>query len=257
MFLGGRYCKCNDTAPNMIIGNKITRFSSLASTNDYAKLVLSTLQEGTVIIADRQIAGKGRCHRYWFSPHGGLWFSVILKPKNQSITSLLIGVVLCDVLKTLAVEPRIKWPNDILINSKKVAGVLIEIVQDTVIVGIGLNVNVVVFPGSLDAKATSLLLETGRKFDKEKILHCIIREIEKRYTMIEENGTKILLNDWCRYSDTIGRYVTVQMPQCTVEGKALSINEDGALVVKTADGSVQTIIAGDCTVWNGAEHIQR
>jgi len=240
----------------MIIGNKITRFPSLTSTNDYAKSVLNTLQEGTVIIADKQIAGKGRCQRNWYSPDGGLWFSIILKPKNPSIVSLLIGVALCDVLKTFAIEPRIKWPNDILINSKKVAGVLTEIVQDTVIVGIGLNVNVSTFPDNLDKTATSLLRETGRKFDKEKILNCIINEIEKRFTVIEESNTQTLLNDWCRYSDTLGRYVTVHMPQCTVEGEALTINEDGALLVKTADGSVQTIIAGDCTVRNIAEHIQ-
>jgi BirA family biotin operon repressor/biotin-[acetyl-CoA-carboxylase] ligase len=239
----------------MII-NKILHFPSLTSTNDYAKSVLSTLHEGTVIIADRQIAGKGRYHRCWYSPHGGLWFSVILKPKNQSIVPLLIGVVLCDVLKTFAVEPRIKWPNDILINSKKVAGVLTEIVQDTIIVGIGLNVNVRTFPDNLDKTATSLLLETGRKFNKEKILNSIIKEIEKKFTVKQKSNTQTLLDDWRRYSDTLGRYVTIQMPQCTVEGKALSINEDGALLVKTADGSVQTIIAGDCTVRNIAEHIQ-
>jgi BirA family biotin operon repressor/biotin-[acetyl-CoA-carboxylase] ligase len=240
----------------MIIGNKITRFPSLTSTNDYAKSVITTLQEGTVIIADRQIAGKGRCQRHWYSPVGGLWFSIILKPKNQSIVSLLIGVALCDGLKAFTVEPHIKWPNDILVNSKKVAGVLTEIVQDTIVVGIGLNVNVRTFPDNLDKTATSLFLETGREFDKEKILNCILKEIEKRFTVTEEANTQTLLNDWCRYSDTIGRHVTIQTPQYTVEGEALDINEDGSLLVKRADGSVQTIIAGDCIVRNVAEHIR-
>ena len=238
----------------MIINKKL-HFSSLTSTNDYAKSVLNTLKEGTVIIADKQIAGKGRCQRYWYSPDGGLWFSIILKPKNPSIVSLLIGVALCDVLKTFAVKPRIKWPNDILINSKKAAGVLTEIIQDTVIVGIGLNVNIQIFPNNLDETATSLLLATGRQFDKEKILNRILEEIENRFIMIEKTTTRTLLDDWCRYSDTLGKYVTIQMPQRTVEGEALNINEDGALLVKTADGSVQTIIAGDCTVRNVVEHI--
>jgi BirA family biotin operon repressor/biotin-[acetyl-CoA-carboxylase] ligase len=232
----------------MIIGNKITRFASLTSTNDYAKSILNTLQEGAVIIADRQIAGKGRCQRHWYSPDGGLWFSIVLKPKNQYIASLLIGVALCDGLKVFAVEPRIKWPNDILINSKKVAGVLTEIVQDTIIVGIGVNVNISTFPHHLNKTATSLLLETGRRFDKEKILSCILKEIGKRLAAIEKTNTRTLLNDWCRYSDTLGRHVTVQMLECTIEGTALNINEDGALLVKKADGSIEKVIAGDCTI---------
>jgi BirA family biotin operon repressor/biotin-[acetyl-CoA-carboxylase] ligase len=234
----------------MIIGNKIIHFPSLTSTNDYAKSVLDTVQEGTVIVADRQIAGKGRCQRNWYSPDDGLWFSIILKPKNPSLVSLLIGVALCDALKIFDIEPRIKWPNDILINSKKVAGVLIEIERDIIIVGIGLNVNVRTFPNNLDEKATSLLLVTGTEFDKEKILNRVLREIENKYTMMEKNNALTLLNDCRRYSDTLGRYVTVQMPQCIVEGEALDIDENGALLVKTADGSVQTIIAGDCIVRN-------
>jgi BirA family biotin operon repressor/biotin-[acetyl-CoA-carboxylase] ligase len=232
----------------MFIGKKILRFKSLNSTNEYAKSIINTSQEGTVVTADEQIAGKGRFGRDWFSPRDGLWFSIILKPKKPSLVSLIIGIALCDSIKTLGLEPHIKWPNDIFINLKKVAGVLTEIEDNTIIVGIGLNLNIKVFPEYLKQKATSLTIEIGKGFNKERIFRSILENIEKRYGMLSKDMIKELLTDYRNYSIVLGKEVLVEMPNCKIEGEAIDIDEDGSLIVKTPDGAVQKVIAGNCTI---------
>lgn len=232
----------------MIIGSKLLHFSSLTSTNEYAKSIINTAKEGTVIIADKQIAGKGRFDRHWYSPDSGLWFSIILKPKKTSLFSLVIGIALCDALETIGMEPHIRWPNDILIRTKKVAGILTEVENDTIIVGVGLNVNVRTFPNNLKNNATSLILESGKSFEKKKVLGLILEKIENRYNMLKDNKIQALLNDWRRFSITLSRKVTVEMPHCVVQGEAIDIDEEGALLLKTEGGSIQKIIAGDCRI---------
>ena len=234
----------------MILGNPILHFTSLNSTNEYAKSILKTAQEGTVIIADEQIAGKGRFGKEWYSPKGGLWFSIILKPEKPTLSSLVSGIALCDALKTLGLGPKIKWPNDILIGSKKVAGILVEIENNTVIVGIGLNLNISTFPSDLKDNATSLFIETGKNFEKKRILNLILKKIKNRYKMMTDKKIKELLEDWRSYSITLGKKIKVQMPNRSIKGEAIDIDEDGALLVKLSNNSIQRIIAGTCTIQN-------
>ena len=110
----------------MHIGTKTYSFKELDSTNEFAK-TLKDADEGTLVIADRQTQGKGRIGRKWYSPEGGLWFSIILKPEDKTLPlQMVIGVAICDALKTLGINANLKWPNDVLIDTKKVAGILAE-----------------------------------------------------------------------------------------------------------------------------------
>jgi len=233
----------------MLIGNKILRFDILGSTNEYAKTIIDKAPEGIVIIAEEQRAGKGRLNKNWFSPQGGLWFSIILKPPKPNLVSIVIGIAVCDALKALGFSPKIKWPNDILIDSKKVAGILTEIENNMLIIGIGLNLNIKKFPNNFENTATSLMIEKdGKNMGKEKVLSLVLAKIEKRYQMLIDNKTGELLEVWRHYSMIIGKEVIAKMPNCQIEGKAVDIDEDGALLIKTANGSIQKIIAANCTI---------
>ena len=159
--------------------------------------------------------------------------------------SLAMGIGVCDVLNALGFKICIKWPNDILIGSKKIAGILTEIIDEAIIVGFGINLNIKTFPDDLKGKATSTMIESGENFTCQKILNLILENIEQRYIMTEHNIEK-LLDDWRHYSTTIGKKVQIEMPNSIIEGVAVDIDKDGALLVKTDGGVMQKIFAGDC-----------
>jgi BirA family biotin operon repressor/biotin-[acetyl-CoA-carboxylase] ligase len=231
-----------------LFGHKIIRLDTVDSTNRYAKTLIKKEQEGTIVLAYEQKAGKGRHGRDWYSPPGGLWFSIILRPERPRLFPHVAGIGVCDSLKDLGLKPGIKWPNDILINSRKVAGILIELEGDALIAGIGLDMNIESFPGHLADKVTSLMIETGMVGDREKMLWSILENIEKRYRMLEKNFIDELRLVWRQYSVVLGKEVCVTMPNRTIQGKALDIDEDGSLLIRLDDGSIQRVMAGDCII---------
>ena len=232
----------------MHIGTKIYSFKELDSTNEFSK-TLTNADEGTVVIADRQKQGKGRLGRNWYSPEEGLWFSIILKPKDKTLPlQMIIGVAVCDVLKTLGMNANLKWPNDVLIGTKKIVGILAENKDDTMILGIGLNLNIQEFPEEIKNTASSLFLETGHMFDKKETLELLFNKIEQKYRELEQGKIQELLNEWRNYSVTLGKLVEIKMPNEILQGKAVDIDKNGVLLLELPSGSIRKIFAGECSI---------
>ncbi len=241
-----------------MIGNKVYRFKELASTNEFAKGILKESPEGTLVIADKQTNGKGRLGKSWYSPEEGLWFSIILKPNNTlhnaryQLLSLLAGVAVCEAMSELGVRAKVKWPNDILINGKKVAGILAEFVDGIVILGMGINLNIKEFPEEIKPTATSLLLKKGRAFDRKEVLNRVLKKIKEKYELFVEARSpyphKKLLQEWRSYSDTFGKRISVNTPTGVLQGEMIDIDSDGALLLKVPSGNIEKIFAGECSL---------
>ena len=234
----------------MIIGSKFYRLSEVDSTNEYIKQLLKDAPEGTVVLADVQTAGKGRNGRHWYSPEGGLWMSVVLNYCDNSLMPLCAAVAVCEAFRPYDITLGIKWPNDILLNRKKVAGILTEIVGEKAILGIGINLNVRNFPGELADKASSILVETRKHLNAQVLYQDLCHSVDRNYQCLKETKIDELLEKWRDYTVMIGRDVRIELPDRIVTGKVLDIDQQGALLVLCADYSVEHIIAGDCTLLN-------
>ena len=240
------------------IGNRIYHFDEVNSTNEKANELAANVEEGTVIIAEKQKKGRGRFSREWFSPEGGVYVSVILKPKispiDASKMTLIAGIAVAKVIRKLGLDAKLKWPNDVLIYRKKVGGILtsINIKEDKIdyiIVGIGINANIDIsstFPKELQKNVTSLKEELKKEVSTEKIIEDILFEIEMNYETFKEGNFIYLLTEWKRVSDTIDKKVKIKMQTGVIKGKAVGVNKDGALMLKLEDGSLKNIIAGEC-----------
>ena len=234
----------------MIIGNKFYRFTEIDSTNEFIKQIMRDAPEGTVVLADAQTAGRGRMGRNWYSPEGGLWMSVLLNHSEDCLIPLIGGVAICESFEPFDVALQIKWPNDILLNRKKVAGILTEIIEDRVILGIGINLNVGQFPGDLGSKASSILIETKKHLRIQDLYNHLCKSIGRNYQLLKEERIDELLTKWRNYSIMPGRDVRIELPDRVVVGKALDVDRQGALIVMRADYGVEHIIAGDCRLLN-------
>jgi len=209
---------------------------------------------GTLILAEAQTKGKGRLGRTWFSPkYKGLYLSLILRPDmlpaQAPILTLLSAVSICEAIKeTAAIDTQIKWPNDILIGNKKLAGILTQIVAETdkidfVIVSAGINVNN--DKKSLISTATSLKEQKKEEVNRVGLLQEILRKIEVNYLLLERKGSASILEKWRRYNATLGRRVKVYCQHRHIEGEALDIDTDGALLVRKDNGITERVMAGD------------
>lgn len=243
-----------------ILGTKeIVHFSETDSTNLRAKILAAGgAPEGTVVIAEKQTMGRGRKGRGWFSPSGGgVYISLILRPtmppSEAPRITLVTGVAAAEALLSLTpLEAKIKWPNDILINGKKIAGILTEISTemdeiDYIVVGIGVNVNM---PAeSLDEeireKATSILIETGEPFSRVKLIRAFLEHFEARYEMLGRQGFNPIRRRWKELSDSLGKQVTVDMIGKTCVGELFDIDEEGVLILKDEHGEYHRIVSGD------------
>lgn len=212
--------------------------------------------EGTIVVAETQSGGRGRVGRQWSSPRGGIYFSVILrpdiKPGEALRLPLVAGIAAAQAIKRRTnLDPRLKWPNDILIDAKKVGGILTEMGAemdrlDWVIIGIGLNVNTPPdsFPEEVGGTATSLMEAGGKVIPRVKLLQDILTEFESLYGNLAKNGFEPLRERWKALSETIGADVVVTLPSGQVKGLAADIDSDGALLLQKDDGAVERIIAG-------------
>lgn len=242
------------------LGQVVHYFAEVASTNDIAKLLAADgVPEGTLVVADRQTAGRGRRGRAWTSPNGGLWLSVVLRPSvPPAEVALLTTVTAVAVARTLAstgLAPAIKWPNDILLTGRKVTGILVELNAEAdmvrwAVVGIGLNatVDVAEFPPETRQIATSVQAEMGHPVRKVQLLQQLLTTFDQTYAEWLEQGQAAILNDARRYSCTLGRQVRVSQGSDWVEGLALDLAEDGSLFLRLLDGQIRRLTAGDVSL---------
>ena len=245
-----------DQLHTSLIGHKLYHFESMSSTNDYAKKIAKKDEsEGTIIFADEQTGARGRKQRPWSSPKGGLWFSVILRPPIPPPEAMKVTMcAACALAKTLdkqmAVTPSIKWPNDILINDKKVCGILTELSAeiDTInylIIGIGLNVNNNL-PKELERVGTSLKKETKKTVKNLPLLVEILESLDRFYISLLNDDSEIIRKTWISYSSTIGSKVSIQTEKEKIIGKAIDLGINGELILQTSHGE-KKIITGDIT----------
>jgi BirA family transcriptional regulator, biotin operon repressor / biotin---[acetyl-CoA-carboxylase] ligase len=236
-------------------GKVVFAFESIDSTNTFAKsLSQNDAPHGTVIIADEQIAGRGRFQRHWVSTKGlNLLLSIILYPdfsiEKISLLPFVGALAVSDAIGSIVTPScECKWPNDILINRKKICGMLLESVGGKVILGIGLNVNQEIFLEELRNKATSLKLETGNEIDRAMLLRRILEEAEQRYEQLSRFPSRQIINDWKRKSLHFGKKITVLEHEFTYSATALDVADDGSLIIQTEDGLKKQLYTGDISL---------
>lgn len=244
-------------APGRVIGRDIQVFQETNSTNDVVeKLARDGVAEGVVVFAESQSKGRGRLGRKWISPTGeGLWFSVLLRPQlpPASATQLTIAAATA-VTRAIRLEtgllPQIKWPNDILLEGRKVVGILTELSAELdrvryVIIGIGVDVNIKEFPAELADSATSLAAAAGKNFIRAEIAAAILKELDADYARITHGEFSALAEEWERQCVTLGRRVQIHIGERTIAGRAESLDGDGALLLRTDYGHLERIVGGD------------
>jgi BirA family biotin operon repressor/biotin-[acetyl-CoA-carboxylase] ligase len=244
-----------------LVGKEIHHYMRVSSTQEAARgLAVEGAKEGTVVIAETQTRGKGRRGREWRSPAGGVYMSIILKPQinpaRTPLLTLLAGVVVAKVLRRLYnLKAELKWPNDVMVNNRKICGILTEMTAETeavnyCIVGIGINANVELahFPPEFRASTTSLKKELSAHVSRAELVRDLLNEIEQLYAVFRERGPAPILEEWKALTNTLGARVQVIGQTEVVKGRAVDVDQDGALIIKLADGSLKRIIAGDLSL---------
>ncbi|MGL5512664.1 MAG: biotin--[acetyl-CoA-carboxylase] ligase [Sporomusa sp.] len=244
-----------------VLGQEIYYFNEVDSTNNQAKkLAVDGCPEGTIVVAEAQGDGRGRLARSWFSPYGkGILLSVVLRPPFSPMEAAK-----CTLMAAVAVNRAIndvtgagcgiKWPNDILCQDRKVAGILTEMSAEIdainhIVIGIGINVNIDQqdFPSDIATTATSLAVACGRPVSRIKLLSVILTELEAVYTEVKKSGFELVLAAWRAQSLTLGKKVNVHGIDHNFSGEAVDIDDDGALLIKTPQG-IERVMAGDVSI---------
>ena len=245
-----------------VVGRDIRVFRETESTNDIVeKLARDGVAEGVVVFAESQTKGRGRLGRRWVSPPDkGLWFSILLRPDcaPQAVTQLTIAAAVSlarAVEQETGVRADIKWPNDLLIRGRKVAGILTELSAEVdhvkhVVIGIGMDVNLEAeeFPEELKGVATSLAVEAGRRVDRPALAAAILRELDRDYARVCQGGFSEVRDEWEKRCSTLGRNVAVSIGSRRIEGVAESLDPEGALLLRTQHGRLERITGGDVSL---------
>jgi BirA family biotin operon repressor/biotin-[acetyl-CoA-carboxylase] ligase len=245
-----------------IIGRDIRVFEETTSTNDVIeKFARDGAREGVVVFAESQTRGRGRLGRKWISPaHKGLWFSILLRPdlRPQETTQLTVASAIAlrrAIVSETNLPVEIKWPNDILIRGKKVAGILTELSAEVdrvkhIILGIGIDVNLDAneFPAELKKIATSLKIESGKMIDRAQLATTILHELDFDYARVGAGKFSEVAVEWEAHCATLGKNVTVQIGGRKIRGRAESLDDDGALILRTEHGRLERITGGDVTL---------
>lgn len=233
------------------IGREVCFYETTDSTNKQAK-INSHMPHGTLFVANNQTSGRGRMNRTWVSGDDGVWLSILLEPDitpdKVSLITLVMGLAVCDVIK----DSKIKWPNDIVLNNKKICGILTEMMfkdnkVECVVAGIGVNLNTEKFPEEIKEVATSLYLETKTKSSKTEFLADLCYSIEKYYSLFEMHGFKACVDEYKSRCVTLGRKVLISNSSDSFEAEAFDITNDGELLVKT-DNGIEKVISGEVSV---------
>ncbi|MNW25649.1 Bifunctional ligase/repressor BirA [compost metagenome] len=240
-------------------GQELRVLMTTASTQQVAmELAESGMAEGLTVLAEEQTGGRGRFGRKWFSPPGkGIWMSIILRPQQPlqytSQLTLLTGVAVCRAIRQCTgVQAEIKWPNDLLVNGRKLCGILLEsAVEDQrlryCIAGIGIDVNMETddYPEELKKLATSLRLESGKVINRTELIAAILSELESLYDLYAEQGFTPIASLWEALSASIGRRIRSVIRGETVEGTAMGLDTSGALLLRLDDGQVVPVFSGE------------
>lgn len=240
------------------IGKNIIHFDTIDSTNDYAKKIANEEEEGTVVISEEQTKGKGRIGRTWDSKKSeGIWMSIILKPNiiphKAPFLTLIAGASIIKSLNNLGINASIKWPNDIIINNKKICGILTELSSEIerinhIVLGIGINVKTMEFSQEICNIATSLYKE-GYNVSRVDLVQSILEEFEELYLEYINNNDKEKTLDICRkYSAIIDKDIYIINGDNKELVKCLDINEDGNLIINDKNGIMREILSGEVSI---------
>ncbi|RSD26519.1 biotin--[acetyl-CoA-carboxylase] ligase [Mesobacillus subterraneus] len=254
--------KINLGLKTAFLGRNLHYHDSIESTQKLAyQLAYNHAEEGTVVIAEEQTAGRGRMDRKWHSPkYTGIWMSLILRPKipipKAPQLTLITAVGVVQAIEEVAgLLPEIKWPNDILINGKKITGILTELQAEadrinSIIIGIGVNVNTKKedFPEEIGKIASSLAIESGQAVDREKLIRTILEKLEKLYLVYLEQGFFPIKLLWESYAVSIGKNITARTLTGEIKGKAIGITEDGVLLIEDSEGKIHNIYSADIRI---------
>jgi len=245
-----------------VIGRDIRVFEQTTSTNDVIeKLARDGVGEGVAVFAEAQTKGRGRLGRKWLSPaRRGLWFSVLLRPELRPQEATQLTVASATALRRAieagtGLQAEIKWPNDIVMGGRKVAGILTELSAEPdrvryVVLGIGVDVNLGAgeFPPELRKLATSLKMEAGRTISRAELATAILRELDADYARLCGGGFAKVADEWEGHCQTIGRDVTIQIGERKIRGRAESLDDAGALLLRTEHGHLEHVTGGDVTL---------
>lgn len=240
-----------------LIARRIEYFREVESTNRTAASIAERVEEGTLVVAEIQTQGRGRMGRKWVSPKGGIWISIILKPKIPPAQAyrltIIAGLAAAKTIRSYGIDARVKWPNDVIIEERKVCGVLTEMEAETdqltyAIVGMGIDVNVDVslFPEEIREHSTSLHAELGESVNRVEFLQRLLVCFEREYLRLQHNQFPQILNEWRGLLATIGRYVKINTPTRTIHGEAVGVDSEGALILECKGGFLERILAGEC-----------
>jgi BirA family biotin operon repressor/biotin-[acetyl-CoA-carboxylase] ligase len=245
-----------------VVGRDIQVFEQTTSTNDVVeRLARDGVREGAVVFAESQTKGRGRLGRKWMSPaRKGLWFSVLLRPRFSPQETTQLTVISATALRraiknVTGLEAEIKWPNDLLIGGRKIAGILTEMSAELdrvrhVILGIGMDVNqdAADFPPELHRLATSLKMAGGAAVSRAELAVAVLRELDQDYARIGAGQFAQIADEWEAACITMGRNVAVHVGDRRFRGRAESLDEAGALLVRTEFGHLERVISGDVTL---------
>ncbi|KRT60734.1 MAG: biotin--acetyl-CoA-carboxylase ligase [Thaumarchaeota archaeon CSP1-1] len=244
-----------------VIGKRVYYFDDIDSTQNFASSIAKTPREnGTVIVSKKQSSGKGRLGRKWVSPDGGLWFSVILHPKFDvslaTLFPLAASLALANAIeKTLKKKPELKWPNDVTLNHKKVAGMLVDLSLksndiESLILGVGINFKIDPIKLEKTIKNTrnfygvATLVKKNEDADPIKLMQSFLFELEKICEELNQGNIRKTIKEWTKMSATIGKKATVSTSSGKISGKAIRIDDDGALVISQAK-ETHRVLVGD------------
>jgi len=250
-----------DGLQTKFFGKRIYYFDTLDSTQNFAiGLASKKIENGTLVVSEKQTHGRGRLDRKWVSPSGGIWLSLILHPEFEIsastlfplITALALGIAIEKILK---IKPKLKWPNDVTINDKKVAGILVDASIESgkieyLVLGIGINFKINPIEIEKMIKRTTnyygvtTLLKKNEKMKPIKLVQRFLLELERLYQISLKNEPVFFIREWTKRSSTIGKSIAITLPNETLRGKAIRIDEDGALVISNK-GKTRRVIVGD------------
>jgi len=251
----------SDGLDTKVFGKRIYYFDVLDSTQNFAiELASKKIESGTLVISEKQTHGKGRLGRKWVSPSGGIWISLILYPEFEISVSTLFPLITSLALATaiekiLKIKPKLKWPNDVTINDKKVAGILVDAAIesgkiDYLVLGIGINFKI--NPNEIEKMikhtanyyGVTTLLKKNENMNPKRLVQRFLLELEKLYQLLLKKEPAFFIREWTRRSSTIGKSIAITLPNETLRGKALRIDNDGALVISNK-GKTRRVIVGD------------
>ena len=240
------------------IAKEILCFRKVFSTNSIAKFLANhSAEDGTVLISEIQTKARGRSGKKWEAPDGGIWMSLILRPQvppaRIGLITLATGVAIAKSIRSLGLDAKIKWPNDVLIHGDKISGVLTEVNAtfneiDWIVVGIGIDSNISLEDFSEDIRpgTTTLTEELPAEIDENELIAIFLNEFEEVYKLYKDGEVEAILKDWRELSDTIGKYVNItQTGGKITQGYVVGINNEGSLIIERQDGALEKIISGE------------